>query len=135
MAGLPQGLLDQPPDKTGKIVRSMRAQVEKRLQALYEETAELLEEYKEEVLAVAMLLQERKTISGTDIGEVVGTDSGSLTKSRPTGYGKIDPDVTRAMLPEERRSAMGNGGTKPAIDSAGNGQPGEPAPAEEPQAE
>ena len=135
MAGLPQGLLDQPPDKTGKIVRSMRAQVEKRLQTLYEETAELLEEYKEEVLAVAMLLQERKTISGTDISAVLGTDSGSLTKARPTGYGKVDPDVARAMLPEERRSAMGNGGTKPAIDTAGNGQPGEPAPVEDPQAE
>ncbi len=92
MAGLPQHALDQPPDPTERISSTMRAQIEGRLRELYDDVYELLEEHKSSVYAVARLLQEKKTIAGSEVAEIVGTESGYVTKQNPVGFAAADAD-------------------------------------------
>jgi hypothetical protein len=44
------------------------------------------------VLQLAGVLVERKTISGDDVAEIMGTPSGSRTIHRPQGFIAFDPD-------------------------------------------
>ncbi len=92
MAGLPQHALDQPPDPTEKISMTLRSQIERRLQRLYDEVYQLLEEHKTSVYEVARLLQEKKTISGTEVAAILGTESGSITSQNPIGFAATNAD-------------------------------------------
>ena len=89
MAGLPRHILDVPPDPTDKISQNMRAQVEARIQKLHEEIRQVLEEHQLAVFQVALRLQERKTISGQEVAEIVGLEAGSVTARNPVGFGAI----------------------------------------------
>ncbi len=95
------GTTDPSPD----ILRSMGDQVEDLLRDLYEKTEELLDEHREQVLAVAAALEERKTISGDEIAEIMGTDPGSAVKDSDGTWLSIDPNraliATGAMAHEE----------------------------------
>ena len=55
-------------------------------QAVPERTEQLLDEHRDKVLAVAAALEERKTISGSDIAEIMGSDPGVLTRERPESW-------------------------------------------------
>src|SRR5690606_21504794 len=48
-------------------------QINGRLEDLYDRTWELLDEHRDKVLALAAVLEERKTISGDDVTEIMGT--------------------------------------------------------------
>ncbi len=113
MAGLPQHALDQPPDPTERISSTLRGQIERRLQRLYDEVYQLLEEHKTSVYAVARLLQEKKTISGGEVAAIIGTESGSITTENPIGFAASNADSHARALGLAQSDAgetrMGNG--------------------------
>ncbi len=91
------GTTDPSPD----ILKRMGPRVESLLQELYDRTEVLLEEYRDKVLEVAAALEERKTISGDDITEIMGSEPGVLAKDREGTWLQVDPN--RAL------NATGNG--------------------------
>ncbi|RPI25583.1 MAG: hypothetical protein EHM57_01355 [Actinobacteria bacterium] len=107
LAGLPQSVISQTPDPTGKVVQQMADRIEDRLQQLYEEVCELLEQHRDDLVRLAGVLEERKTISGDDVAEVMGTPAGSWTAHFPQGFAAVQPE---ALSPDgEKRAAPGNG--------------------------
>ena len=80
------------PDPTDRVLRSLGQQVERKLQHLYDEVVALLEEHREQVLQLAGVLVERRTISGDDVAEILGIPQGSRTIHRPVGFIAFDPE-------------------------------------------
>ncbi len=97
-AGMPQHALDQPPDPTGKIAKSMNAQIEHRLHRLYDEVYDMLDEYKAAVFNVAVRLQQKKTIPGDEVAEIIGLEAGAVTTSKPVGFAAVSADDHREAL-------------------------------------
>ncbi len=97
-SGLPQHALDQPPDPTGKIARTMNAQIEHRLHRLYDEVYDMLDEHKTAVFNVAVRLQQKKTIPGDEVAEIIGLEAGSVTMSKPAGFAAVSADDHREAL-------------------------------------
>ena len=97
-AGMPQHALDQPPDPTGKIAKSMNSQIEHRLQILYDDVYAMLDEYKTEVYNVAVRLQQKKTISGDEVAQIIGVEAGSVTKRKPVGFAAVSVEQYRDSL-------------------------------------
>ena len=94
-AGMPRHVLDQPPDPTEQVKRQQGAQIEARLAELYDEVYELLEAHRDDVLAVALRLQDVKTIPGSEVAEIVGTDRGAIADATGRGYASVDLDKAR----------------------------------------
>ena len=121
-AGLPRHALDQPPDPTDRIVETMSQQIERQLRRLYDEVYEMLEEYKVAVFNVATQLQDKKTISGNEVAEIVGLEAGSVTREKPVGFASVSVEDHEAALglaaPE---GVEGNGlpATAPARETVG----------------
>ncbi len=90
--GLAQSAVGSGPDPTDRVLRSLGPEVEKKLQRLYDEVYALLEEHRDQVLQLAGVLVERKTISGDDVAEIMGTAPGSRTIHRPQGFIAFDPE-------------------------------------------
>ena len=78
------------PDPSSRVLRALGQQVERKLKRLYDEVTVLLEEHKDKVLKVAEALVERKSMSGDDISEIMGTPPGSRTTHRPAGFVAFD---------------------------------------------
>ena len=97
-AGLPRHALDQPPDPTDRIVETMSQQIERQLRRLYDEVYEMLDEYKVAVFNVATRLQEKQTISGNEVAEIIGTEAGTVTKQQPVGFAAVSVEDHRSSL-------------------------------------
>ena len=97
-AGLPRHALDQPPDPTDRIVETMSQQIERQLRRLYDEVYEMLDEYKVAVVNVATRLQEKQTISGNEVAEIIGTEAGTVTKQEPVGFAAVSVEDHRSSL-------------------------------------
>ncbi len=95
------------PDPSPDIIKRRGKGVERILQHLSETTQALLEEYREQVLAVAAALENRKTLSGAEIAEIMGTEPGSLAHGRSGTWRGIDPNraLEAAGLLEEPAAA------------------------------
>ena len=91
-AGMPQHALDQPPDPTGKIAKSMNSQIEQRLRRLYDDVYATLDEYKTEVYNVAVRLQQKKTIAGDEVARIIGVEAGSVSRRKPVGFAAVSAD-------------------------------------------
>ena len=121
-AGLPQHLLDQPPDPTGDIAKSMNSQVERRLRRLYDDVYDMIEEYKSAVYNVAVRLQKKKTISGDEVARIIGVEAGAVTKSKPIGFAAVSVDDYRHVLGTGiGANGPGVGSNGPGIESKGPG--------------
>ena len=83
-----------------------REEIEKRLSALYDRTAELLEQYQDKVLVLAAELEERKNISGDDVAEILGTPPGAHSMREPKGWQAVSDSVAA----ERRRRALAASG-------------------------
>lgn len=122
--GLSQSAVGPGPDPTDRVLRSLGPQVERKLRVLYDEVYALLEEHREQVLQLAGVLVERKTISGDDVAEILGTPQGSRTIHRPQGFVAFDPeaggggDVAQytsiPAMPTSAKSKKAKGKKKPA---------------------
>ena len=101
-AGLPRHVLDQPPDPSGEIAKTMGSQVERKLRHLYDEVYEMLEDHKTAVFNVAVRLQRKKTIAGDEVARIIGVEAGSVTKRKPVGFAAVSAE-------DHRRSLLGIG--------------------------
>jgi hypothetical protein len=91
--GLAQSTIGNAPDPTDSVLKSVGQQIEKKLQRLYEDVYALLDEHREKVLELAGVLVQKKTISGDDVAEILGSPQGARTIHRPKGWIAFDPDA------------------------------------------
>jgi ATP-dependent Zn protease len=119
--GLPQNSAWQTPDPTEKVVGRMADRVEKRLKELYDRTWDLLDQHRDEVLTIAHALEQRKTISGDDIAEIMGSDPGSQVSREPKGWNVIDVEMATRRKVEALSRTSGERGEADDDDSPPNG--------------
>jgi len=91
-------------------LREQREQIEANLEVLYEKVGELLEEHQEKVLELAAVLEEKKTISGDEVAEIMGSAPGSRTMRQPTGWQAVSDEVAD----ERQRAALVRSGREVA---------------------
>jgi ATP-dependent Zn protease len=117
LAALSQGRFgtdDPSPD----IIQQMSHEVESLLKKLYDETWQLLDRYRDKVLAVATALEERKTLSGDDIAEIIGVESGTEAIDRSAAWHSVDPKRGRiAVVEAEPLEAPADGPAGPIPQS------------------
>ena len=80
------------PNPTDAVVGSRGDKVERRLEELYEEVYELLERHQQDVLRLARVLEERKTIPGDDVIDVLGPPPDTAPRHRLEGFAAADPE-------------------------------------------
>jgi ATP-dependent Zn protease len=122
LAGLPEHIITQTPDPTDKVVGRMSDRIEKRLQSLYDEVYELLEEHREDLVRLALVLEEKRTISGDEVAEVMGSDSGSWTAHKPEGFAAANLDDLRSVVSDNGPSGNGGPAGNGARGPRGNGE-------------
>jgi ATP-dependent Zn protease len=122
LAGLPEHVITQIPDPTDKVVGRMADRIEERLQVLYDEVYQLLEEHRGDVVRLARVLEEKRTISGEEVAEVMGSDSGSWTEHKPEGFGAADLDDLRSAVSDNGPSGSGSPSGNGARGPKGNGE-------------
>jgi ATP-dependent Zn protease len=74
-------------------LRERRAEIEANLADLYQRTGELLEEHQDKILELAAVLEEKKTISGDEVAEIMGSAPGSRTMREPKGWQAVSDEV------------------------------------------
>lgn len=129
LAGLPDHVITQIPDPTDKVVGRMADRIEERLQVLYDEVYQLLEEHRGDVVRLARVLEEKRTISGEEVAEVMGSESGSWTEHKPEGFGAADLDDLRSAVSDTGPSGNGSPSGNGARGPKGNGE-SEPIPSD-----
>ncbi|HJR92406.1 MAG TPA: AAA family ATPase [Acidimicrobiia bacterium] len=99
-------------------------QINARLDDLYEKTRQLLDEHRDKVLALAAVLEDRKTISGDDVTAIMGTPPGDRPMRQPSGWYAVGDSEA-----EERRvaalSTLDESEIGKSNGPAGNGKPAE----------
>jgi ATP-dependent Zn protease len=115
LVGLPSHVAWQTPDPTEKVVGRMHDRVEKALKELYQRTWDTLDENREHVLAVAAALETKKTISGDEIAEIIGTPAGEHSMREPKGW--------QVIFDETNTRLNGSGHKEQNGGSAANDEP------------
>jgi cell division protease FtsH len=67
-------------------VARRRDNINLRLSDLYQKTWDLLDEHRQDVLAIAAVLEEKKTISGDEVSAIVGSPPGERAMREPKGW-------------------------------------------------
>ncbi len=117
LAALAQGRFGTP-DPSPDILQKMPEDVERLLQRLYEKTVDVLEQHRDMVLAVAAALEEKKTISGSEIEEIIGSPPGSLAEHHSAGWTKAVPKRARLSLGAMAQEGPGDGDGRSTADGA-----------------
>jgi ATP-dependent Zn protease len=87
-------------------LRERKAEIEANLEGLYARVGELLEEHQDKVLELAAVLEEKKTISGEEVSEIMGSAPGSRAMREPKGWQAISDE----MAGERQRAALHRSG-------------------------
>ena len=122
-------------DPAEKVINSRAKKVEGRLKKMYDGVYQLLDEYKEKVLALAEVLVAERTISGDRVSEVMGSEPGVASTHKPTGFSAFDPEISplvveRSALPLPTASpGSASPGDSPASDDDARSPNGEDATA------
>jgi len=87
-------------------LRERKAEIEANLEGLYARVGELLEEHQDQVLELAAVLEEKKTISGEEVSEIMGSAPGSRAMREPKGWQAISDE----MAGERQRAALHRSG-------------------------
>ena len=95
-----QTALGQQANPAAMALERRRDAIDARLRELYEKTWALLDEHRDQVLKLAAVLEERKTISGDDVTEILGIPPGERTMREAKGWLAIDDETA-----EKRRLA------------------------------
>ncbi len=95
-----QTALGQQANPAAMALERRRDAIDARLRELYEKTWALLDEHRDQVLKLAAVLEERKTISGDDVTEILGIPPGERTMREAKGWLAVDDETA-----EERRLA------------------------------
>ena len=91
-------------------LREQRAEIEASLEVLYERVNELLEANQDKILELAAVLEEKKTISGDEVAEIMESAPGSQTMREPTGWQAVSDEVAG----ERQRVALERSGREVA---------------------
>ena len=83
-------------------LRERKAEIEANLEALYGRVGEVLEEHQEKVLELAAVLEGKKTISGDEVAEIMGSAPGSRAMREPKGWQAVSDE----MAGERQRAAL-----------------------------
>ncbi len=100
-------------------LREQRAEIDANLGALYDRVNELLEEHQEKILELAAVLEEKKTISGDEVAEIMGSVPGSRAMREPKGWQAVSDE----MAGQRSRDALERSGREvvvapsPAMDT------------------
>ncbi|MDP8958216.1 MAG: AAA family ATPase [Actinomycetota bacterium] len=86
-------LLGPGADPTQTVLTQMNERVEKRLARLYREVEELLEAHKDQVLRLADVLEERKTISGDEVAQILDVPAGLYASGHNGNGGQLPLEV------------------------------------------
>jgi ATP-dependent Zn protease len=99
-------------------------QINGRLNDLYEQTWELLDEHRDKVLTLAAVLEERKTISGDDVTAIMGTPPGERPMRQPQGWYAVGDNEAEARR-VTALSSLNDGNEPAASEPTGNGKAAE----------
>jgi len=112
-------------------LRARREQIEEQLAVLYERVDHLLTDHKDKVLELAAALEDKKTISGDEVAEIMGSVAGERVMREPVGWQSVTAEVSakRREDAQARRLADVNGH---AEDDEDRTSPNGSQPEEEP---
>jgi ATP-dependent Zn protease len=124
-AGTVTGATGGPDYPVSVALRARRDQIEEILKELYDRVDHLLAQNRDKVLELAAVLEEKKTISGDEVSEIMGTAPGEHVMREPVGWQSVTPEVSTKRREEAlaRRTTVSNGHG----DSDGEGSEGEQA--------
>ncbi|MGH8915860.1 MAG: AAA family ATPase [Acidimicrobiia bacterium] len=91
-----------PANPVSIALRERRKEIEEKLAELYQRVAELLEEHQDKVLELAAVLEEKKTISGEEVSEIMGSAPGSRAMREPKGWQAVSDE----MAGQRQRDAL-----------------------------
>ncbi|HSK06303.1 MAG TPA: hypothetical protein VK990_02200, partial [Acidimicrobiia bacterium] len=95
-----------PANPVSTALNERRAEIEAGLEDLYRRVGELLEEHQDKVLELAAVLEEKKTISGEEVSEIMGSPPGSRAMREPRGWQAVSDE----MAGERQRAALHRSG-------------------------
>ncbi|HEX6148028.1 MAG TPA: AAA family ATPase [Acidimicrobiia bacterium] len=95
-----------PANPVSTALHERRAEIEAGLEDLYRRVGELLEEHQDKVLELAAVLEEKKTISGEEVSEIMGSAPGSRAMREPRGWQAVSDE----MAGERQRAALHRSG-------------------------
>ena len=98
-------------------LRARRDQIEESLTELYERTNKLLGTNRDKVLELAAVLEDKKTISGDEVAEIMGSVPGEQMMREPVGWHSVTEEVgaKRREQALARRLVGVNGHTEPEV--------------------
>jgi ATP-dependent Zn protease len=99
-----------PANPVSTALREQRESIEESLEVLYERVSALLEENQDKILELAAVLEEKKTISGDEVAEIMGSDPGSRAMREPSGWQAVSDEVAE----ERQRAALTRSGREVA---------------------
>lgn len=97
-------LLQRGKDPTELVIRERGAQVEARLKRLYDEVWDLLERHRDDVERLASVLEEKKTISGDEVAEILQIPAGIYATD---GHRARDDQLALPVLSGDGQDADG----------------------------
>lgn len=92
-------------------LREQRAEIDANLETLYDRVNELLEEHQEKILELAAVLEEKKTISGDEVAEIMGSVPGSRAMREPKGWQAVSDE----MAGQRSRDALERSGREVVV--------------------
>ncbi len=144
--GMGQGLVSYAGTSTNSMggsdypvsvaLRARRDQIEEKLEELYQKVEELLDENRDKVLELAAVLEEKKTISGDEVAEIMGSIPGARVMREPVGWQTVTGEVSAQRRQEalaRRRAPNGRSDGEspdPGDELHPNGRETEEEPAE-----
>jgi cell division protease FtsH len=114
-------------------LRARRDQIEEQLAVLYERVDHLLTDHKDKVLELASALEDKKTISGDEVAEIMGSVPGERVMREPVGWQSVTEEVSAKRREDAlaRRLADVNGHAEEDEDKTNpNGSQPEEEPVE-----
>jgi cell division protease FtsH len=98
-------------------LRARRDQIEESLSELYERTNKLLGKHRDKVLELAAVLEDKKTVSGDEVSEIMGSAPGEQIMREPVGWQSVTEEVSakRREKALARRMVGVNGHTEPEV--------------------
>ena len=92
-------------------LRARREQIEEKLEDLYERVEQLLDDNRDKVLELAAVLEEKKTISGDEVADIMGSLPGEKVMREPVGWQTVTGEISAQRRQDAlaRRQGLGNG--------------------------
>ncbi|MGQ0849674.1 MAG: AAA family ATPase, partial [Actinomycetota bacterium] len=121
----PAGGADYPVSAT---LRARHDKIEDRLAELYEQVDQLLDEHRDKVLELAAVLEEKKTVSGDEVAEIMGTVPGERVMREPVGWQSVTEEIGARRRAEAAKRRLVEGDGHPEDGLPANGQVTEKEP-------